>query len=219
MSKLPKSSPELHQQLEALQLQAFQMHTRWTMWKQLFARGRARREFLSSTADNFFLYVDASFRDCVWMSLCRLTDPDKSNLTISRALTTVGYSLKPRQRRWQLAALKVLSSSMTTIRQIRNRRLGHNDLSTATGKRTLSRVEYRVTDRAVYCAIELIRSIDITARSSCASYIIMGGGDSLVQKLRCGHEFWRMMSQRKVPPPSWLGRGCPDPELARRNKT
>lgn len=111
------------------------LHANWLIFEQLFATGKERVDLLNEFAPIFFRLCQDSFSDNVISSIGRLTDPHKSagkdTLSLEQLVSKVDSAKYPDLRDaldQQLLSLKVCCQP---IRDIRNRRLAHNDLLTA----------------------------------------------------------------------------------------
>lgn len=125
----------IDEQIEALQKRVFELYAWWSMWKQLFAGSKYRRKVLGDVAPDFFYFVGLSLRDSVLLGLCRLTDPpgagDRENLCLKRVIDAVGRVRDPARRRRLTSDLRWVEQRIGLMRNIRHKRLAHNDLSMA----------------------------------------------------------------------------------------
>ena len=116
---------ELHQQISWL-------HANWLIFEQLFATGEERVELLNEFAPIFFRLCQDSFSDNVILSIARLTDPPKSagkdTLSFEQLIAKVDSAKYPDLRSTLSQQFTDLKTSCQSIRNVRNRRLAHNDL-------------------------------------------------------------------------------------------
>ena len=205
---MPSGGPPIEDQVDALDDRAYELYAWWHMWKQLFAGSSHRIAVLNEIAPDFFVFLQISFRDSVLMALCRLTDLPNSgkfaNLSLRRAVEQVGTLKDSRRQRRLTAAMRVLDRHADEIRHIRDKRLAHNDLPTAMGTAALTRPEFKVIDRAVFCAVFVVHLLDVEVRSASVSYPFRGCADVLFNHLEMATAFRDEVAAGRTLP-DWFG--------------
>jgi hypothetical protein len=136
MSKSQQNLPlELADVFEELNQHISWLHANWLIFEQLFATGEERVKLLNEFAPIFFRLCQDSFSDNVILSIARLTDPPKSagkdTLSLEQLVSKINPSLYPDLRSALEQQFSALKTCCQPIRNVRNRRLAHNDLGIA----------------------------------------------------------------------------------------
>lgn len=136
MSNTKQSLPvELADVFEELHQHISWLHANWLIFEQLFAAGEERVELLNEFAPIFFRLCQDSFSDNVILSIARLTDPPKSagkdTLSFEQLISKVDPAKYPVLLSTLSQRFIDLKASCQPIRNVRNRRLAHNDLLVA----------------------------------------------------------------------------------------
>jgi AbiU2 len=128
---------ELANVFEELNQNISWLHANWLIFEQLFAAGEERVELLNEFAPIFFRLCQDSFSDNVILSIARLTDPPKSmgkdTLSFEQLISKVDPTKYPNLRSTLSQQCADLKACCKSIRDVRNRRLAHNDLHIALG--------------------------------------------------------------------------------------
>jgi hypothetical protein len=106
---------------------------RWQIVSSLF-ESKERVELLRQTAPSFFGVCQITFLDDVFLALSRLTDPVQSsgqhNLVVDCLLDAIEQTTNPEIHKKEVRRLiKSAKESCLPLREHRNKRLAHNDLS------------------------------------------------------------------------------------------
>jgi hypothetical protein len=130
--KLP---PDIADVFDELDQHISSLHAHWLIFEQLFATSKERVELLNQCAPIFFRLCQDLFWDSVILSIGRLTDPQKSagkdTLSLDQLLSKVDSAKYPDLRDSLNCQLTSLKTYCQPLRDIRNRRLAHNDLGVA----------------------------------------------------------------------------------------
>jgi hypothetical protein len=133
-TRMNQNLAEVH---EAISRELHYLYTKWNYYKRLFGTDDETVGLLSRTADFFFLIYDQLLRDDIIITVCRLTDPASSmargqrrdNLTIAQLVALIPASEQSLLRSLE-AEIADLTTHSATLREHRNRRIGHYDLET-----------------------------------------------------------------------------------------
>jgi hypothetical protein len=113
------------------------LYTKWNYYKRLFCADDETVRLLNGAAAFFFRICDDVLRDDIILTVCRLTDPasttvrnqKRENLAIGQLMDLI-----PSSDGALLQAIETevtaLTSLIRTLREHRNRRIGHYDLDT-----------------------------------------------------------------------------------------
>jgi hypothetical protein len=139
---------------------------KWSEFRQLFAKGQERIDFLNTVAPGFFSFLNRLMFEDAMLHLCRLTDPPKSfnqatgpkNLTVMVLADLVDPVLKTSVQTKTADARKTCEFA----RQWRNKRLAHTDLLTLRQGHslTLPSVNALDVDNALTSISNLLRTVD-----------------------------------------------------------
>lgn len=195
----------------ALYNELVSLHTRWILYRQLFAQPD-RIALLNEAAGFLFHVLQNVMYENVILGLARLTDPPRSagkdNLTLRRLPDLIpDASLCLEVEDLVQKALDACEFA----RDWRNRRLAHNDLALllATSTDPLSGVSRNDIEGALDAFRNLVNRLEQHYRHSEVAYqqvvLGLGTGDSLVSYLRKGVQVERARRQR-------LREGRPLPE-------
>lgn len=116
------------------------LHVNWMLYRQVFGTGPERIDLLNEFAPVFFRATQDSMLDATFLAISRLMDPPKSarkdNLVLERLILAakeedeLDLSLSLRLS----AKLEEIKKQCIIFREIRNKRLAHNDLKAAQEK-------------------------------------------------------------------------------------
>jgi hypothetical protein len=110
------------------------LQAKWTIFKQLFATSKERVELLNRFAPIFFRFSQETLFDDTVLAINRLCDPIKSVNKANLSLDTLVHRIdRKKYRDLQQRAdkqLHTLKAQCKRLRDIRNRKLAHNDLDT-----------------------------------------------------------------------------------------
>jgi hypothetical protein len=206
MDNQPESLGEAFQKVQD---EVSLMHTKWEIYRELFLRSDKRRKLLTESAYAFFFLIRVVLLDDVRVSLSRLTEParDKknhANLSFARLRELAeenGDSDFAEELKKQLAEL---GKKCRVIKTHRNKRLAHNDLTTAMqGGANLEPIS--VED--IESVLELTRKYMTTIgdhydhpRTLYDSGIdLTSGAEKLVGLLKLGLHFKELLYDGKIP--------------------
>lgn len=136
MSKSQQKLPnEFVNIFEELNQHIYLLHANWLIFKQLYATDEKRVELLNEFAPIFFRYCQDSFIDNILLSIARLIDPKKSagkdTLSLDQLISKVNPKTYDDLRNNIDKQYSKLKSVCKPVKNARNQRLAHNDLSVA----------------------------------------------------------------------------------------
>lgn len=135
----------MEQQLfQSLEKEFVQLRYRWTIFLQLFDSGEENIDLLNNSGSNVFQLLQKLLIDDTMLTLCRLSDPEKSagkeNASIYNYIKKASISL---EKQTQVDALLAeLEKHMKTIRDTRKWAIAHSDLAIKLEKEVSPRVTY-----------------------------------------------------------------------------
>lgn len=188
------------------------VHAKWAQYQQLYARSPERIALLNEAAGHFFgIIQDALFEDVI-LHLARLTDPPQSmrkdNLTLCRLPTLISHT---QLRAGVTDLVKTAQAACESVREWRNRRLAHRDLSLAlaTATEPLPGISYATIKAALAAMAAVLNYLEGYYWNSETAYehILTEGGeaDSMVYYLSEGVRIEERRCER-------LQQGNPIPE-------
>jgi hypothetical protein len=129
--RLRAMGPDLGPVFHLLSNDVTWLHSKWTQYRQLYAKSQERIDLLNRVAGHFFRVLQDTLFEDVLLHLARLTDPtatgQKQNLTLRRLPALAPPALEPELSR----LLGDVVSACVVARDRRNRRLAHRDLGVA----------------------------------------------------------------------------------------
>jgi len=185
--------PELGPVYHELSDEVAWLHAKWNQYRQLFGQTEERVELLNKVGSHFFRIVQDALWDNVILHLARLTDPIKSsgkdNLTLRRLLDVISDATLKQEVE---ALIDTALYSSLFVRDWRNRRLAHIDLSLAlqSGVKPLPGVSREKVENALSAFRSVLNKLAVKYWQSETAYehfIVMGGdGNNVIYFLRAG---------------------------------
>ena len=170
---------------------------RWKIYRQLFDSGADNLKLLNQSRSNVFALLQNLIMDDVFLTLCRLTDPAKSNgkknLSLRYFLGAVGATLNDQLRKDLKRKLARLDNLTKSVRDHRRRRIAHLDLRYAGEAEALPPVLHRDLDDSLELLNSVMRDLHVALFDASTDYkepaIAYGcDGDYLLSVLREAHE-------------------------------
>lgn len=126
--------PTVEQLYRPLCTEAVVAWARWDLFKELYAN-EGRLELLKASAAGFFSLIQDALFDDVLLAISRVTDSpgsgSRENLTLARLSAHLGQAgLTKAQAEFDAVVAQLLGDA-AAIRALRNKVLGHRDLTTA----------------------------------------------------------------------------------------
>jgi len=126
---------ELKEVFDWAKKELIHLYYRWIMYVQMFGTNSYRIDLINKTASNFFVEFQQLVIDSMVLSLSKLTDPttmyDNYNLSFSYLVDEIEKSDKNNISNELKTILDELKASVKHFREIRNKRIAHNDLVVA----------------------------------------------------------------------------------------
>jgi len=131
---------ELKEALEISKQELTHLYYRWIMYVQIFGTNSHRIDIVNQTASNFLQEFQWLIIDNMVLSISKLTDAAEmrknTNLSLSFLINKVAELGDEDLTKELSAILEQLKDSIEHFRDIRNKRIAHNDLATAKNKDT-----------------------------------------------------------------------------------
>lgn len=126
---------ELKEVFDRIKHELTHLYMRWIIYKQLYGTNAYRLELLNKTTSNVFAELQWLVMDNMVLSLSKLTDPAKMrgnwNLSLKYLLDEIRKLNENKLTDELSSALDELNDSIEHFRDIRNKRIAHNDLAVA----------------------------------------------------------------------------------------
>lgn len=123
---------------ERIKAELNHLHYRWTLYRQLFATSSYRIDLINRTSSNVFVEFQWLVIDSMVMSLSKLTDAARmrknENLSFHYLIERVRELGEEGLAQELEEELQQLVEASEKFRNIRNKRVAHNDLVTALGE-------------------------------------------------------------------------------------
>lgn len=170
---------------------------RWKIYRQLFGSGADNLKLLNQSGSNVFALLQNLIVDDVFLTLCRLTDPlktnGKKNLTLRYFLGEAGTMLTDELRKDLKRKLGRLDKLTQSVRDHRKKRIAHLDLRYASEAEALPPVEYSDLDKSLELLNSVMRHLHVALFDASTDYkepsIAYGcDGNYLLCVLRNAHE-------------------------------
>lgn len=153
-----------------------QMHFRWQLFRQLFATNPYRIDLINQTSANLLVQFQWLVIDYMILSLSKLTDPaemwDNNNLSFHYILEKVHESGNDDLASEIEAELGELTAASEKFRNIRNKRVAHNDLVTAleSEQSPLPGVSRAEIETALNHARNIMNQVELSYNNSQTAY-------------------------------------------------
>lgn len=176
--------------------EAIQLFYRWEIYRQLFAGGQENLNLLNRSGSNVFALLQGLIQENVFLTLCRLTDPEKTgayeNLSLRNLLGKAEAVFETNVHADLLGKLEQLENLTDKLRVHRRKRIAHLDLVHAINLERLSEVQYAEVEEALSSLGSVMRELHRLILDADTSYrepaIEYGcDGNHLLQVLRNVH--------------------------------
>lgn len=184
--------------------------TDWLLYQQLFS-SEARVTILNNSGGHLFHVIQHSMLDRLLLGLSRLTDPaetnKQANLSLVRLLDELDQDQELQDRLSKL--LDLLSESVSTIREHRNKRIAHADLVALTEpEKALQGYQIDDVERALRLIAEFLNAYELLLNNSQTVYdqciLPMGhDGERLIRCLKEAEAFRAAALAGMVPTEMW----------------
>lgn len=173
-----------------------QLFYRWKLFRQLFGSGEENLNLLNKSGSNVFELLQRLTEDNVLLTLCRLTDPERTgsyeNLSIRNFLGRIGAVLDVTVRQGLHGKLARLEAATEQLRIHRSKRIAHLDLSHALRPELLPPLWYGDMQDALKILESIMKDLHLIVLNADTSYkepaIAYGcDGEYLLRFLRDAH--------------------------------
>jgi hypothetical protein len=202
-SGIPDSFRDLWEYLES---EVTWLHGRWKIYRQLYGTSPERIDLLNKTASAFFYIVENTLFDGVVLALSRLTDPatkgSQDNAVLEQLLRQPEIMADAALIARLTDRLQQLRDKCTEFRKIRNKRIGHNDLSIALKATSLPPVSREMVEGALLLLREFMNDVQQHFTGSVTAYehfAMMSDGEALIYRLRQAQAYERAVLEGLVP--------------------
>jgi HEPN superfamily AbiU2-like protein len=170
---------------------------RWKIYQQLFGSGDENLDLLNRSGSNVFHLLQVLTEDNVYLTLSRLTDPEKSaghdNLSLTYLLKKLEPTLSAELQKHVREGLDTLKEKTQSARDHRNKRIAHLDVSYAKKVEPLSPVDQHELDETLGLLESIMRELHRAISDADTRYkdpaIAYGcDGDHLLGVLRDAHQ-------------------------------
>jgi len=162
---------------ERIKQELIRLHYRWMLYRQMFATNPYRIELINKTSSNVFVEFQWLLIDYMIMSLSKLTDLARTrkndNLSFYYLIEKVIKELGEVELVSQLEAeLEELTRVCEKFRNIRNKRVAHNDLVTALEEESspLPGVSRAELEKALEHSRNIMNKVDMHFKDSQTRY-------------------------------------------------
>jgi|SRR6267143_192490 len=185
--------PDVRTIFESLQEDVLWLHAKWKVYRQLFGTSEKRIAILNDFAPDFFQIVHDGLIYDVLLTISRLTDPaesvKKENLTLDRLVLMMKENVDQQFVDSLKSNLRALKGDCQPFRDIRNRRIAHNDLGTALDyhPNPLPGVSREMIENVLKSFRSLLNDIEFHFDGNDTEYEginLRGDGDSIIRYLK-----------------------------------
>jgi hypothetical protein len=184
------------------------LNFKWSFYQQLFL-DNDNSQILTHTASRFFFAVEQSLRYDIILSICRLSDPEKSKNDINLSLATLINKAGTENKVNEL--YEEFKTNSKLFRRYRNKLIAHNDLEVFTEKSTLiPSLDAKKVNESLLLGEKILNLIAQKYNKNTQimfSPLLIGDADSLLYWLRMGKEYDqenRELLKKGIIPPSLL---------------
>jgi AbiU2 len=173
-----------------------QLFYRWKIFRQLFGSGEENLKLLNKSGSNIFALLQRLTEDNVSLTLCRLTDPERTgsyeNLSIRNFLGRIGAVLDAKVRGDLHGKLARLEAATEMLRIHRSKRIAHLDLNHALKPELLPSLRYDDLQDAMKILESIMKDLHLIVFNADTSYkepaVAYGcDGEYLLRILRDAH--------------------------------
>lgn len=183
------------------------LHVKWKIYLQLYAHSEERVNFLNRCAPLFFGLFQIILWDGILLSLCKLTDPSKSNKGENLSISRLQESLKKEIDNDTLTVLCKIHSKLKKISEKyflphRNKRIAHLDLRVSFNEEAqlLPGISREMIEKTIAFIHNYLNTIEIYYDLGEASYkdiIVDNDAEDLIFLLEKGLEFINHLKSAK----------------------
>jgi hypothetical protein len=186
----------------ALRREIQEIHVRWKLYSQLFAKSQLRIDLMSETAVTFFFRIQYILLDDVLMGIARMTDPAKSrgNKNLSVNALRDRLSLDGFEGVAEMVGQRIseLESQIELFRQHRHKRIAHSDLETRlrSSESALLGISRAQIEHVLGVLAAVLNDVQIYFEDSSTGYehvVTQNDADTLVEAMKYACVFRQFM--------------------------
>lgn len=167
---------ELQEAFERTKQELTHLHYRWIMYVQLFGTNSYRIDLINQTASNFLVEFQWLVIDSMVLALSKLTDPAQMRGNYNLSFTYLADEIEKSDTNGVVGELREileeLNTSVRHFREIRNKKIAHNDLAVALDSENspLPGVSRADVKRALKLAGDFLNKIELAYFDSTTAY-------------------------------------------------
>jgi hypothetical protein len=188
--KIPTEIDEIY---EALYQQVSYLYAKWGVFCQLYGSTKEVVDLLNNSAPSFFRICEDVLVDDILLNISRLTDPKQTfkrdNLSLERLVHSIDEVQFPKLKDEIEKLLAKAKDKCTFARDLRNKRIAHNDLSTKlqVNPNPLPTVTRKKIEDALESICNVMNAVAGYFEDSTVAYelaILPNDGNTLIARLR-----------------------------------
>ena len=181
--------------LKRLTDEVTEIHYRWDMYKEVFFGGADQTQLLNQVASNFFYYTQHLMLDHLSLSLSKLTDPNRQGKNENLSLEQI-HVFASENGDFEFSSIitskfNELKEACLKFRNLRNKRIAHNDFNEAMGlsNEPIEGISYNDCEHALQVLREYMDLVELKYTNSQTGYTCIqgprnSGGQALIDFLR-----------------------------------
>ena len=146
----------------------------WKIYRQLFVSGEENLALLNRSGSNVFALLQSLIQENVLLTLCRLTDPEKTgayeNLSMRNILGKLEAAISVDVQADLRERLEMLGAATGKLRTHRSKRIAHLDLTHATNPELLPPVYFAEVEEALSLLEAIMRSVHLSVLNADTRY-------------------------------------------------
>ncbi len=167
---------ELKEAFEKAQQELTHLYYRWIMFVQMFGDNTHRIDIINQTSSNLLMEFQWLVLDNMVLALSKLTDPAKMRGNSNLSLPYLIEGIEQTDKKDIVPELKEILDNLNVavehFREIRNKRIAHNDLAVALGsdESPLPGISRADVNNALKLAGDFLNKIEVTFFNSTTGY-------------------------------------------------
>jgi exopolyphosphatase/guanosine-5'-triphosphate,3'-diphosphate pyrophosphatase len=154
---------EIRKLFHRIHEEALLLFYRWKIYRQLFAGGHENLDLLNRSGSNVFVLLQDLIQENIFLTLCRLTDPEKTgayeNLSLRNLLGKAETVFEANACTDLRGKLQELAKATDKLRVHRSKRIAHLDLTHAINPELLPAVQYAEVEEALSSLESVMREL------------------------------------------------------------
>lgn len=180
--------------LSALEDEVMSLTRYWKTFLDLYGESEERVKFLTSVGQDFFETIHYALRDAVVMGIARLVDKPNmgryKNASLVRLVDNLDESIDQPVIDKSDRLIKEIQSLAQPIAEVRNKRIGHNDVDTIEGRYEVDRLLVKDVEKCLQLMQDLLNTVSKALVGHTTKYdtIQLGSADIVLGYLKRGVE-------------------------------